>query len=335
MRVACGLICLALVSGGALAQSGDSLPDAPAPSVSTEAATGKTFDIWEFAVEGNTTLESRVIEQTVYPFLGSGRTVDDVDKARAALEKRYQDEGYGTVVVNIPEQDVVQGLVRLEVIEGKVDRLVVSGATWFSPEQIRAGAPSLAEGSVPLLPQVQKELVQLNAGSSDRRITPVLRPGRYPGTLEAELKVDDTLPVHGSIEVNNRYTADTTRTRVTGILGYDNLWQRQHAVSLGYQTAPENSDDVTVLFGTYSARLGESPWLAPARLSTSTTAVPALAWRLSPIPMSLRRLTRSTWTPRLPTAHRSSRPATPARTTPSCPWMASRASSCTTAPIPL
>ena len=151
MRVACGLICLALVSGGVYAQSGDSLPDAPAPSVSTEAATGKTFDIWEFAVEGNTTLESRVIEKTVYPFLGSGRTVDDVDKARAALEKRYQDEGYGTAVVNIPEQDVVQGLVRLEVIEGKVDRLVVSGATWFSPEQIRAGAPSLAEGSVPLL----------------------------------------------------------------------------------------------------------------------------------------------------------------------------------------
>jgi hemolysin activation/secretion protein len=273
MRVACGLICLALVSGGALAQSGDRLPDAPAPSVSTEAATGKTFDIWEFAVAGNTTLESRIIEQTVYPFLGPGRTVDDVDKARAALEKRYQDEGYGTVVVNIPEQDVVQGLVRLEVIEGKVDRLVVSGATWFSPDQIRAGTPSLAEGSVPLLPQVQKELVQLNAGSSDRRITPVLRPGRYPGTLEAELKVDDTLPVHGSIEFNNRYTADTTRTRVTGTLGYDNLWQRQHAASLGYQTAPENSDDVTVLFGTYSARLGASPWLASGYYVDSDTAV--------------------------------------------------------------
>jgi len=273
MRVACGLLCLTLVNAGAFAQAGDAAPVAPPPPAAAEAAGGKTFDIWEFAIAGNTTLESRVIEKTVYPFLGPGRTVGDVEKARAALEKRYQDEGYGTVAVNIPEQDVVQGLVRLEVIEGKVDRLIVSGATYFSPDRIRAGAPSLAQGSVPLLPQVQKELVQLNAGSSDRRITPVLRPGRYPGTLEAELKVDDELPVHGSLEVNNRYTRDTTRTRATATLSYDNLWQRQHSASIGYQTAPENTDDVTVLFGTYSARLPDSAWLMSAYYVDSDTAV--------------------------------------------------------------
>jgi hemolysin activation/secretion protein len=120
---------------------------------------------------------------------------------------------------------------------------------------------------------VQKELVQLNAGSSDRRITPVLRPGRYPGTLEAELKVDDKLPVHGSLEVNNRYSRDTTRTRVTATVSYDNLWQRQHSASIGYQTAPENTDDVTVLFGTYSARLSTSPWLVSGYYVDSDTDV--------------------------------------------------------------
>jgi len=255
MRLACGLLILVLRPAVACAQD------------------GKSFDIWEFAVAGNTTLDSRVIERTVYPFLGPGRTVGDVEGARAALEQRYQEAGYGTVVVNTPEQDVVQGVVRLEVIEGTVDRLVVSGATYFSPDRIRAGAPSLAQGSVPLLPQVQKELVQLNAGSSDRRITPVLRPGRYPGTLEAELKVDDKLPVHGSIEVNNRYTQDTTKTRVTATLSYDNLWQLQHSASVGYQTAPENTDDVTVLFGTYSARLPDSAWLVSGYYVDSDTAV--------------------------------------------------------------
>jgi hemolysin activation/secretion protein len=273
MRVSSGMLWLALGAPTAFAQAGDTAPDAVSAPVTAEADAGKTFDIWEFAVAGNTTLDSRVIEKTVYPFLGPGRTVRDVDQARAALEKRYQDAGYGTVVVNIPEQDVVQGLVRLEVIEGKVDRLFVSGATYFSPDRIRAGAPSLAQGSVPLLPQVQKELVRLNAGSSDRRITPVLRPGRYPGTLEAELKVDDKLPVHGSLEVNNRYTRDTTRTRATATLSYDNLWQRQHSASIGYQTAPENTDDVTVLFGTYSARLPNSAWLMSGYYVDSDTAV--------------------------------------------------------------
>jgi hemolysin activation/secretion protein len=233
----------------------------------------QVFDIWEFAVSGNTKLDSRAVEKAVYPYLGPGKSVSDVEGARAALEKVYQDAGYGTVVVNIPEQDVVQGLVRLEVLEGTVDRLIVSGSTYFSPDRIRAAVPSLAPGNVPLLPMVQKELVQLNAGSSDRRITPVLRPGRYPGTVEAELKVDDELPVHGSLEVNNRYTRDTTRTRATATIGYDNLWQRQHSALFGYQTAPEDTDDVTVLFGTYSARVPDSAWLVSGYYVDSDTAV--------------------------------------------------------------
>lgn len=231
------------------------------------------FDVWEFAVSGNTVLEARQVEKAVYPFLGPSRTVADVEQARRALERLYRDAGYGTVVVTIPEQDVEQGVVRLEVLQGSVDRVLVSGSTYFSPLQIRDAVPSLAPGSVPDLAEVQAEVAAVNAASADRRITPVLRPGRYPGTVEAELKVDDRLPVHGSLEYSNEYTRDTSRTRATATLSYDNLWQRQHSASLGWQTAPQNRDDVTVLFATYTARLRESPWLVSGYLVDSDTAV--------------------------------------------------------------
>lgn len=231
------------------------------------------FDVWEFAVEGNHTIARTSIERAVYPFLGPQRTVEDVEKARLALEKLYRDAGYGTVMVNIPEQDVEAGLVRLEVVEGRIDRLKVTGSTYFSPEQIRDSVPSLQPGSVPELPVVQKELAALNAASSDRRITPILRPGRDPGTVEAELKVDDKLPMHGSLEANNEYTRDTTHTRLSANISYDNLWQRQHSALLGYQTAPEETDDVTVYYGTYTARLPDSPWLVSGYLVDSDTDV--------------------------------------------------------------
>lgn len=231
------------------------------------------FDVWEFAISGNTLLGTKQIEKTVYPFLGPSRSVADVEQARRALERAYRDAGFGTVVVTIPEQDVEQGVVRLEVLQGTVDRLLVSGSSYFSPLQIRDAVPALTPGSVPDLAQVQAEVAALNAASADRRITPVLRPGREPGTVEAELKVDDRLPVHGSLEYNNEYTRDTSRTRATATLSYDNLWQRQHSVSLGYQTAPEERDDVTVLFGTYTARLSDSPWLVSGYLVDSDTAV--------------------------------------------------------------
>lgn len=273
------VIVASLVLGTAAVAAEDGAPAAAderagSPAGETPpASAAPRFDVWEFAISGNTRLDRQAVERTVYPFLGPSRSVADVENARRALEAAYRDAGFGTAVVTIPEQDVDEGVVRLEVTEGRIERLVVSGARWFSPEQIRNAVPALDRGRIPELPVVQRELIALNAASSDRRITPVLRPGRSPGTIEAELKVEDRLPLHGSLELSNRYTRDTTRTRAGASLGYDNLWQRQHSLSLGYQTAPQDRDDVTVLFGTYSARLGASPWLLSGYYVDSDTAV--------------------------------------------------------------
>jgi len=234
------------------------------------------FDVWEVAVTGNTRLEPREVEKTVYPFLGPKRTVADIEKARQALETRFRDAGYGTVVVNIPEQDVDQGQVTLNVIEGGIDRFLVTGARYYSPERIKAATPSLAPGSVPALPELQRELIALNAVTPDRRITPVLRPGRTPGTLEAELKVEDRLPLHGSLELNNRQVRDTEPLRLTATLTYGNLWQKEHSLTLGYQTAPEDRGNIEVLFGTYTARIPDSQWLASGYYVNSDTNVVSL-----------------------------------------------------------
>ena len=90
------------------------------------------------------------------------------------------------------------------------------------------------EGSQQLDLGIQRQLADLNRQTPDRAITPVLRAGRYAGTVDLELKVEDELPFHGSLEVNDRYTADTTELRSSLTLGYDNLWQRAHTASLQY-----------------------------------------------------------------------------------------------------
>ena len=79
-----------------------------------------TFDIMEIQVEGNSVLTTPAIEEAVYPYLGEKKNIQDVDKARQALEKAYHDAGYLTVFVDIPEQEVKEGIVRLKVTEGKV-----------------------------------------------------------------------------------------------------------------------------------------------------------------------------------------------------------------------
>lgn len=256
-----------LLAGMGISGVGVTLAEETTPGVSESPKVAEVrekenfFDVFEYRVEGTTLLPPILVEQAVYPHLGEKKNLTDVEKAREALEKAYHNAGYLTVLVNIPQQKVDGGLVRLAVTEAPVNRLRVVESRYFSLGEIKAGAPELAEGNVPNFPQMQKELAALNR-SADRKITPVLRPGKTPGTVEVDLKVKDTLPFHGNVELNDRYSQDTTRTRLTASARWDNLWQKQHGLGITVQTAPENTDESRVFSASYTWPLASGNYLA-------------------------------------------------------------------------
>ena len=217
--------------------------------------------IQEYRVEGAHQLAEIEVEQAVYPFLGPGRTTEDVEHARAALEKAYQDKGYQTVSVQIPPQQVRNGVVILQVIEGKVGRLRIRGSRYFSLSQIKKQAPSMAEGTVPNFNDVTRDIVALNQ-IPDRRITPTLHAGVEPGTVDIDLNVKDTLPLHGSLELNNRNSPDTTSLRLNGSISYNNFWQLGHSAGFSFQIAPERMSDAQVFSGYYLARFPSLPGIS-------------------------------------------------------------------------
>lgn len=240
---------------------------APAAAEEREIA----FDIFEYRVEGNTVLPAARIEEVVYPFLGEARGMDAVEQARSALEKAYHAIGYLTVSVNIPEQKVEGSAVRLQVEEGRVERLRVVGSRYYSLGAIKARVPELAEGSVPYFPAMQAQIAGVNT-TPDRQVAPVMRPGKSPGKVEVDLKVQDQLPFHGGIELNNRYSANTTHTRLNGSVRYDNLWQRDHSLSFSFQTTPENTRETRVLATTYLVPADGDYWAIYGVLSRSNVA---------------------------------------------------------------
>jgi hemolysin activation/secretion protein len=235
----------------------------PAAAPSTPAPPVRTLGINEFRVEGVEQLSGLEVESVLVPFLGAGRTLEDVEKARAALEKAYFDLGYQTVVVAIPPQTVRGGVVTLKVTEGKVGRLRVNGTKWFSPFEIKRLAPSVQEGKVPNFNDLVKDIVVLNQWP-DRRVTPALRAGSEPGTVDVDLNVQETFPLHGSIEGNNRFSVNTVHFRLNGALRYDNLWQLGHSLGFSFQVAPKRTKDALVFAGNYLARFPGAPWFTLA-----------------------------------------------------------------------
>ena len=242
------------------AKPGKGTEQKSAPDAAKPAAPEARFDIDEYRVEGADNLPQIEVEAAVYPFLGPGKSAQDVEKARAAVEKAYHDKGLQTVSVAVPEQDAQRGFVVLKVTENKVGRLRVKGSRYFDLDNIKGGAPSLKEGALPNFQDVTKDIVALNRWP-DRRITPALRAGVAPGTVDVDLNVEDTLPLHGSIELNNKQSPSTTALRTSISMRYEDLWQLGHSMTWTYQFAPMNPKDATVVSGSYLART-EIDWLS-------------------------------------------------------------------------
>ncbi|WP_175175432.1 ShlB/FhaC/HecB family hemolysin secretion/activation protein [Achromobacter pestifer] len=230
--------------------------DQPDAQSAAEAPGAAQVTIREYIVRGNTTLDAETIELAVSPYLGPERSMDDIESAREALQKVYNDKGLQSVYVGLPEQQVVGGVVILQISETKVGRLRVVGAQYHSPLEIRDQVPAFREGEVPDLHLAQEQLGALNR-TADRQVIPAMKPGQVPGTLDVDLQVEDKSPWSGSTGLNNDYSADTSNLRAMATLSNSNLWQKGHSASLTFFTAPRHLDDAKVVTGSYSMPLSD------------------------------------------------------------------------------
>ncbi len=215
-----------------------------------------TFAIYSYDIKGNTLLDSGTLIEVLSEFTGFGKTAQDVEWARDALEAAYHETGFPTVLVNIPEQTVEDGKVVLEVIESRIKRVLVTGNKYYTMERIRSELPSVQPGKVLYLPKVREDLARLNS-SPDLKVGMVLIPGRELGFINVELKVEDNLPLHGSLELNNRCTHTTTDLRLNGAIHFDNIWQKSHSLNAQFQVSPEDTEEVLLFTGSYALPM---PW---------------------------------------------------------------------------
>lgn len=209
-----------------------------------------TFAINEFQLEGNTIIPPDQVEAILDRYIGPERRVKDVDDARAALETLYRETGYPTVLVVVPEQTVEDGIVKLTVIESTLGELSVTGNRHISTQRLLDKLPALRPGALLHEPTVLEQLDAVNA-TPDRQVAPVLTVGQEPGTVNLELKVRDRLPLHGSVEWNNRGTPSTPEQRLSASLRYTDLFAREHTLALQTVQSPQDWGAVQVYSASY------------------------------------------------------------------------------------
>ncbi len=197
----------------------------------------KRFQITSYVVEGNTILEQAKIDAVLEPYKGPDRRLSDIEAARGELEKAYHAVGYPTVVVMLPEQTIEAGMVRLQVLEGRLVHITVTGNEHYSWSNIRGKLPSLQPGALIYEPTFVKELGAVNA-SPDLKVAPVVKPGAEPGTVDLDLKVKDRLPVHGKLEADNRGPITTPQNRLIAEVQHTNLFGGDEILTINTVQTP-------------------------------------------------------------------------------------------------
>ena len=196
------------------------------------------FKISGYDVQGNTLIAADTLRKLLAEFTGEAVGMERIRQALAALQMAYRGRGFATVAVTLPPQQLADGIVRVQVTEGRLAEVKVVGNRYFSSESIMRQLPNLRTNQVLNSRVFQADLDRANE-NRDRQIYPMLGPGPDPGTSALTLKVKDRLPLHGRFEVNNQSPPGTPDLRMNAALQYNNLWGREQQAGLQYSFSPE------------------------------------------------------------------------------------------------
>ena len=203
------------------------------------------FNIMRFDVAGNTLLDADELERRVAPYTGPGRVYGDIQKALEAVEGAYRERGYGAVMVTTPEQELTQGVVRLQVIEAKVSAISINGNTSFDQDNILASLPGLKVGTTPNA-RTLSESVQLANENPAKKVEVILGVGAGEDELEAKVTVKDQKPWSVFLTSDNTGNESTGRDRTGVALQYANLFNRDQVATVAFTSSLDRPESTRV-----------------------------------------------------------------------------------------
>jgi hemolysin activation/secretion protein/AraC-like DNA-binding protein len=216
--------------------------NAPAVRTNSVAAptNGPVFEVTNYLIRGNTLLRPEIVDNVLKPFKGKEVTINAIRKAREDLQNAFRERGFVTVLVTVPQQQITNATVSLQVVQAPITSITVVNNRYFSSNNVMRALPSLHTNMILNSHVFQREVDLANA-NRDRQVYPILGAGAEPGTSELTLKVQDRFPLHGRMELNNNYTPGTPDLRLDFSLQYNNLWNLDHQVGVQYSFTPQES----------------------------------------------------------------------------------------------
>lgn len=151
---------------------------------------------------GNTVIPTAQLQATVSPFIGQRLADADLQALLQRLTDLYLQAGFSTSRATLPDQDFADGHLRVQLVEGFLERIVVNGARALDPAYI---AQRLQVGlTTPLnlaLVNANLRLLMQDRGIAD--ISAEIKPGTRPGAAVLVVEVKESARYTAGVRVAN------------------------------------------------------------------------------------------------------------------------------------
>jgi hemolysin activation/secretion protein len=196
------------------------LPTPVSPSPPADLPT-TPIPIRKIQITGSTLFQSSDFAPLTQPFEGKTATLADLRNLTDAITKLYLSQGYINTRAILGDQQIVDGVVEIQVVEGRVAAIEITGTRRLNPDYIRR---RIQLGITTPLRQAQLE-TQLRLLRTDSLLSDVeatLRPGTALGDSILAIRVREAPPVYGGITTDNFSPPSVGSERVGAFLGLRN-----------------------------------------------------------------------------------------------------------------
>lgn len=205
----------------------------------------ETLIVERFEFVGNTVFSEKELAKVTDAYLKRPITFNDLLKLRSELTKLYIDRGYITSGVIISPQTVKAGVVVLQVVEGSLEKINVTGTRRLNPNYIRDRL-AIAAGKPLSRDLLLTGLQLLQLDPLIKSISTDLQAGIRPGTNILEVKVTEADSFSTQLTLDNQRSPSVGSFRRRINLSEANFLGIGDSLSLGYtNTDGSNGFDVS------------------------------------------------------------------------------------------
>ncbi|MCI4237795.1 ShlB/FhaC/HecB family hemolysin secretion/activation protein [Dickeya dianthicola] len=215
-----------------------------APLKADNAPQGPCFTLREIRFNHSTLLRLRDQTALTAGYLNRCNNLEQINQLVHDVSNWYIQRGYITSRAFLSEQDLSGGVLQLEILEGRLEKITINNQT----ERMTRTAFPAREGEILNLRDIEQGMEQMNRMPS-QQVTIEIQPGSQPGYSVVNLTREARLPFTGGVTFDNSGQKSTGEQQLNGSLALDNLFgvADQWFISAGHSSRFATSHDAESL----------------------------------------------------------------------------------------